>query len=110
MTESLPTRPPFQLSRVITAFVFGGAGHVVALVAGFVAGRLTRPTPGGGFEDLVAVVSTFFGIEVLLALTCLIAGILLLVKGRRDLGAGLLLGWLLGGVAIWIFVAIQSAD
>jgi hypothetical protein len=110
VTESLPIRPAFQISRVLTAFILGVAGHVVALVAGFIAGRLTKPNPGGGFEDLVAVVSTFFGIEVLIALTCLIAGILLLVKGRRDLGAGLLLGWLLGGIAIWIFIAIQSAS
>jgi len=110
VTESLPTRPAFHLGRLLATFALGITGHIVAVVAGFVAGRFTKPNPGNGFADLVAVVSTFFGIEVLLALASLIGGILLLVKGRHDLGTGLLLGWLLGGIAIWIFIAVQSVS
>jgi hypothetical protein len=114
MTEptgpALPAQSAFRPGPAILGFVLGLGGHVLAFVVAFLAARLATPSPGGGFEDVAAAVSTFFGIELLLALVCLIGGVLLLVRGRRDLGTGLLLGWLVGAVASWIFVQGQSMD
>jgi hypothetical protein len=108
MTAS--TRPAFRIAPAVLGFTLGVAGHLLAFALGYLAARLARPSPGGGFEDVASAVFTFAGIEFLLALACLIGGVLLLLRGRRELGTGLLLGWLVGAVASWIFVQAQSMD
>jgi hypothetical protein len=43
---------------------------------------------------------------VLVAIACLVAGVVLLVKGRRDLGTGLLAGWVLGLIGVVLFISL----
>jgi hypothetical protein len=80
--------------------VLGIAGHGLAFGAAFLAARLVRPSPGGGFEDLAAAVVTLIVVEV----AVLLAGVVLVVRGRRDLGGGLIVGWVLGAVASWLLI------
>lgn len=80
------------------------AGHALAVVAGFIAGRVARPAPGGGFQDLAAVVVTFVVVELVVALLCLVGGVVMAVRGRRGLGYGLVAGWVLGAAAVWLLL------
>jgi hypothetical protein len=87
--------------------VFGLAAHALAFGAAFVAGRMVRPSPGGGFEDLAAVVVTFVVTELVAAVACLVVGVVLVARGRRAPGVGLLVGWLVGLVVTAVFVRLQ---
>jgi hypothetical protein len=107
---SVPARTPFRLDRAALGAGLGLAGHLLAFAVGYLAARLARPSQGGGFADLAAAVFGFFGVELLVALTCVVTGVLLLVRGRRDLGSGLLLGWFVGAVASWAFVQVESVS
>jgi hypothetical protein len=78
------------------------AGHVLVIVAAFIAGQVVEPSGGGGVEDLAAVAVVFVGGEILLFLTCLIGGIVSLVRRKPDLAVGLIAGWLLGGLFVWL--------
>lgn len=84
----------------------GVAGHLLAFGAGLVAGAIARPSPGGGFEDLAAAVVTFLAAQLLVALVCLVGGVVLVVRGRRELGYGLVAGWVLGAVAAWLVLRV----
>lgn len=77
------------------------AGHAVVILAAFLVGRLVKPSSGGGFEDLAGVAATLVGGELVVALAGLIVGVVLIVRGRRDLGVGLIGGWLLGGLLLY---------
>ena len=44
-------------------------------------------------------------VVLLVTLACLVGGIVLVVRGRRDLGCGLLAGWALGVGAVAFLVA-----
>ena len=88
----------FRAGRAIVGVIIGVFAQALVLgAAAFLAGRLVKPQ-GGGFEDLAAVLSTLVIGEVVVALSCLIVGIVQIVRGKRDLGAGLIVGWLVGGV------------
>jgi hypothetical protein len=95
---------PQRTGRVVFGVLLGLAGHALALAVGYVAGRVVGVPAGGGFQDLAAVVVGFLGTELLVALACVVAGTLLLARDRKDLGAGLLVGWVLGAVAIWFAI------
>jgi hypothetical protein len=76
--------------------VAGLAVHALAVGAAFVAGRVVHPSPGRGFDDLVAVVVTFLVVEVLGAVAALVGGGVLFARNRRDAGLALVAGWLAG--------------
>lgn len=80
------------------------AGHALAFGAAYVAANLTTPSAGGGFEDLAAAVGVLVFGEIMVGLVCVIAGIVLIARGRRDLGLGLAGGWALGLAAGWALV------
>jgi hypothetical protein len=103
MTEPAPMR----MSRMILGAVLGVAGHALAAGVGFVAGRSLEPRAGGGFEDLAAVAVGFLGTELVVALACLVGGIVLLARGRRDLGVGLLVGWVVGAAVAWFLIGVR---
>lgn len=104
MIDAPASVPAFQTRRFLLAVLLGLAGHLLAYGAALVAARFVEPSAGGGFEDLAAAVTVFIGIELVVTLACLVGGVVLLVKGRRDRGAGLLLGWLLGVAAVLVAI------
>jgi multisubunit Na+/H+ antiporter MnhC subunit len=85
--------------RVIVAALIGLGSHALVAIAAYVAGRVTRPSPGGGFEDLAALASVLLLGEIVVGLGCLAAGVVWFVKGRREVGLGLVGGWLVGILA-----------
>ena len=98
--------PPttFNIRQGALGFVIGLASHSIAFLFGFIAGRLVEPSPGGGFEDLAAIALIFLGVEALVAVGTVIATILLTKRGKRDLGFGVLGGWLVGALVIWVLL------
>ncbi len=80
--------------RVVLGAALGVAGHVLALVGAFIAGR-SRDV-GDGFDDLAAVAMTFFGVQAAFLIAVVVTAVVLLVRHRRDLAVGLLGGWALG--------------
>jgi hypothetical protein len=108
VTETPARASTFSPGSVLLGVLIGLAGHALAFGAAFLAGQVVEPSGGGGFEDVAAVALTFLGIELLVTIASLVGGLILLVRGRRQLGAGLMLGWLLGAVAGWIFIWAQG--
>jgi hypothetical protein len=89
----------FSARRAVTGFLIALAGYAVVVGGAYLAGRIVKPSSGGGFEDLAAVaVVLVFGLG-LVTLACLVTGIVLIVRGRRDVGVGLLVGLFIGGAA-----------
>ena len=95
---------PFNARQGALGFVIGVAGHSIAFLFGFLAGQLVKPSPGGGFEDLAAVALIFIGAEALVAIAAIIATLVLAKRGKRDLGFGVLAGWLAGAIVIWLLL------
>jgi hypothetical protein len=91
----------FNARQGALGLVIGLAGHAVAFLFGFLAGRLVEPSEGGGFEDVAAVALIFLGTEALLGVAAVIATIVLARRGNRDKGFGVLAGWLVGVLAIF---------
>jgi hypothetical protein len=87
--------------------LIGIAGPALGIAAGHLAGRLVKPSRGGGFENLGAAVLAFLGTEIVVALVCLVTGVVLIVRGKRDWGAGLIVGWALGAFATGWAVGIR---
>ena len=84
----------FRAGRLLLGVLY--ALIAFAVVVG-IAVAVVQVTPAGeGFADLAAFVSVIVlgGGAVLLAL--LVVGIVFIARGKRDLGTGLLLGFLLG--------------
>lgn len=107
MTVNDAVTPRPSPTQGIVAAVLALAGHALAFGGGFLAARVVAPSEGGGLEDVAAAVVTFFGVELVLALACLIVGVVFLVRGRRPAGLGLIGGWVLGLVAtIAVFAAL----
>ncbi len=102
VTESAP--PPFRPVGLIPGLLIGLGAHVLVIAAGFVASRVTRPSPGGGFEDLAAFLTVVLVAEIVVGLACLVVGTVLFVKGRRELGLGMAAGWLGGLLAGCVFI------
>jgi hypothetical protein len=100
-------RSPFDTKRAILGAAIGLAGHVLAFAVGFVFGAVTPAGPGG-FSDLAAVVTAFFLVEIVVGLGCLIGGGLLYRSGRRELGFGVLVGWIAGLVLAWAFIFLAN--
>jgi hypothetical protein len=100
MTETVPNATAETPVRAAIAGLIALGGHAVALLAGLIAAWLVPPSPGGGLQDLAAVVMAFLGVEILVGLACLITGAILFRRDRRYTGLGLIGGWLLGLVFV----------
>jgi hypothetical protein len=98
----------FRPGRLLLGVAIAAALQLLVVAAAFLAGQTVEPQPGGGFEDLVAVVGTLLIGELVVAVLCLVFGIRAVVKGQRDLGFGLLGGWVLFVVAGVILVAVTA--
>ncbi len=94
----------FNARQGALGLLAGLASHAIALLFGFVAGQLVKPSPGGGFEDLAAVALIFLGAEALIAIGAIIATFALVKRDKRDLGFGVLAGWLVGVITIWVLL------
>jgi hypothetical protein len=80
----------------VIGVAIGLAAHAVVIGLAFVAGSVVEPSPAGGWEDLVAVITALLAGEAVVALACIVVGVVLIVRGRRALGIGLLAAWLAG--------------
>ena len=97
-TTEQPTRRTVR--DAVIGVAIGLAAHAVVFGLAIVAGTVVEPSAGGGWEDLVAVITTVLVGEAIVALACLIVGVVLIVRGRRALGIGLLAAWLAGFVPV----------
>ena len=102
MTE--PT--PFAPRRFGRGVLYAVAGHVVIVLVAWLASLLVTPSPGGGFEDLAAVAIVLVGGEAVFGLTCLVGGSLQFRRGQRELGLGLVVGWVVGLAALVLFTKV----
>lgn len=80
-------------------------GHVLAVIPPYLVGQLASGS-GEGFQDLGAVVLTMLITEIVLALACLVTGVVLVVKGRRRFGYGLIVGWFIGALAAYTLLKV----
>jgi len=83
------------------------AGHVLIVAVAWVASRLVTPSAGGGFQDLAAVALVLVGGEAALGLACLVAGAVQFRRGRREIGLGLVVGWIVGLAALVLLARIR---
>lgn len=90
----------FRVGRLIQGLGLAVIGHALEFGAGFLTGQLVEPSPGGGFEDIAAVVGVFLLVGLVVGLVSVITGFVWIARGKRDLGTGLLVGWLLGAAII----------
>jgi hypothetical protein len=108
-----PTAQRFRTSRLLLGTLIGIGEHVIVLVAAWLAGHLVKPQEGG-FDDLVAVLVVVIGGELLVAVVSVVVGVIVIARGRRELGIGVLAGWLvpllLGTIAGAVVGAIQGGS
>ena len=107
MTETAPKPATETPLRAGIAGLIALCGHAVAFLAGYLVASVVQPSPGGGFEDLAAVVMTFLGLEVLLGLACLIVGAVMFRRNRKYTGLGLVGGWLVGLLLLVFLIQLQ---
>jgi hypothetical protein len=107
-TTSAATASTFRASRLLLGVAIAAALQLLVVGAAFLAGQFVEPQPGGGFEDLVAVVGTLLIGELIVAVLCLVFGIRAIVRGQRDLGFGLLGGWVVFVIAGVILRAVTA--
>jgi hypothetical protein len=107
MTETAPKPTAEAPIRAVVAGLIALGGHAVAFLAGYVVAGVVRPSPGGGFEDLAAVVMTFLGLEILIGVGCLVVGAVMFRRGRKYTGVGLLGGWLVGLLILITLIQVQ---
>ena len=95
MTE--PEIKSFRVGRAVLGFLYALLAHAILLG---IAVLVVRTTPSGeGFADLAAFLTVLVLGELAILALSLIIGIVLIVRGRKDLGIGLLIGGLLGVIA-----------
>jgi hypothetical protein len=92
MTDALTARR-FRTSWLLLGILIGLGEHVLVVLGAALAGRLVKPQ-GGGFDDLAAVLLVLVGGELLVAVVSLVVGVILIARNRRELGIGVLVGWL----------------
>lgn len=103
VTETEPRT--FRVGRVLLGFLYALIAHALVIGAGVVFAR-TAPA-GEGFTDLANLFTVLFLGEFAIIAISLITGIVLLVRGKRDLATGIIVGGLLGVVA---FLVIRFAN
>jgi hypothetical protein len=88
---------PFRVGRALLGFLIALVAHAVLLGIAVV---VVRTTPSGeGFADLAAFLSVLLIGELVILVGSLVTGIVLIARGKRDLGTGLLVGGFLGVIA-----------
>lgn len=102
MTTSTP--PALDRRRTAAFAGIGFAPHVLAVVVAVVTVRSTPATEGLG--DLGRALILFFGIEIVSGAACLIGGGVFYRLGRREVGLGLLLGWIVGLALTYAFLCV----
>jgi hypothetical protein len=101
--------PRFRSSRAITGFVFAVAGYALVVGVAWLAGRVAKHVPGGvGYNETFSMV-VLLGTPMV-ALVCLIAGLANVMRGRRDLGIGLLAGMLVGPVCLCVLLIFGGSS
>jgi hypothetical protein len=95
--------PALRAARAVLGLALAIGGQVLTFVAAAVAGRLAG-AESGDLRSLGAVVGTLLTGQLLLLLGCVVVGGVLMARGRRDLGVGLLIGRVLGALVFagWI--------
>jgi hypothetical protein len=97
-------QPPFERGRAAVAALVGGGSHLLAFLLSFLATRLTSNAEG--LRDIGNGVLTFFGVEIVAGLVFMIGGSLLYTRGRREIGLGLTVGWLLGLLITVLYLSV----
>jgi hypothetical protein len=98
VTETSP--PAFRTGKALVGGLIGFFSHALAFGAAYVAGRLGGP----GMEGLGAIVGTLLLSEAVLGLAAIIIGAILFRRGHRELGLGLLGGWIVGLVGAYLLI------
>jgi len=96
--------PALDRRRTAVFAGIGAATHLLALAVAFAVERLWRG--GEDFEDLGRAVAAFFLTEIVAGLTCLVGGAVLFRIGRREVGLGLLAGWVVGLLLLVAFFGV----
>jgi hypothetical protein len=84
--------------------LIGFLSHVLVVAAAYVAPRIWRPATGTGFDDLATIVTVLLLGEILLGTACVIAAVVLSVRGKGPKALGLLAGWLVGLLVAWLII------
>jgi hypothetical protein len=93
-----PTAAPvFRASRAVLGLALAIGGQVLTFLAAAIAGRLAD-AESGDLRSLGAVAGTLLAGQLLLLLVCVVVGGVLMARGRRGLGVGLLVGGVLGAL------------
>jgi hypothetical protein len=99
------TSSPALDRRRTAAFAgIGVATHGLAIALAFIVARVSQAAEG--LSDLGRALSTFFVTEIVAGLVCLIGGGVLFRVGRREVGLGLLSGWVVGLVLTVVFLSV----
>jgi hypothetical protein len=88
---------PFRVGRALLGLLIALVAHAVVLGAAVVVAQTTPADEG--FADLAAFLSVLLIGELAILAGALVAGFVLIAKGRKDLGTGLLVGGFLGVIA-----------
>lgn len=94
--------PTINARQFAPAALAGLVAHALSFCTGWLTGLVVKPSPGGGFEDLAAVVVVFILTEVALLLGTVAGAAILASRGRRDAAFGLVAGWFAGVVVLLI--------
>jgi hypothetical protein len=103
-----------RASQVVYGAFVSLVAHAVLFV-GLLLGvwpRLTsifKPGTGNGRADVTAMAVTFWLGEITLATACLSGAVILIRRAQRDLGLGLLVGWLVGALLLWLMYRVASS-
>src|SRR5262245_37849819 len=96
--------PALDRRRTVVFAGFGAATHLLALAVAFAVERLWRG--GEDFEDLGRAAAAFFLTEIVAGLACLVGGAVLFRLGRREVGLGVLSGWVVGLLLLVLFFGV----
>src|SRR3954464_15323558 len=91
-----------RVGEMVPGVIAGVTGHAFAIIIAWLVDQIMAPSQGGDMGN-TEMTATFLATELLVALACLIVGWRFIPAEKRAARAGLVLGWLLGAVAIWIF-------
>jgi RsiW-degrading membrane proteinase PrsW (M82 family) len=94
--------PSLNARQFVPAALVGLFAHALAFCTGWLTGKVVTPSPGGGFEDLAAVVVVFILTEGAVLLGAIAGAAILGSRGRRDAALGLIAGWLVGAIVLLI--------
>jgi hypothetical protein len=96
--------PAFDRRRAAVFGVVGLATHALAIVVAVAVARLSRGAEG--LSDLGRAASAFFLVEIVAGLVCLVGGAIQYRLGRREVGLGLVSGWVVGLVVLLLIGAV----